>query len=549
MSDTINRSLIDWLKNFERSDEAGSNNWLVSGKYTETGKPMLAIDLHLALRVPPVWYRMHLKSGDFEVWGVTFPGVPVVVIGQNRFISWGVTNMGADVIDFYTYRFNGDKYLYKGKWLDIQKEKRAIQILTDDGLKEKEITVEKTIHGPLISKYGMRIAVAWTGFTATTELKSIFELNRARNAGEAVSALRWFCVPAQNFIVIDRFGNTAYYPAGKYPIRYINGTPVPGNMIFNGSRGEGEWRGFTPYGVSTWEGFIPFEEIPHLINPDYIATANQRPIENFKYYVGDSGYFAEPYRGMRIYEMIEKKIQSGGKLNLDDFMEMQKDVYSKPAEIFVSEIRGNLSKIPFSDRSRKYVQELLNWDYRMTRDSKPSLIFSVFIREFMNQTFYDEFSQARLSKRDYPKLWILQNLDENSRWFDDIRTPEKENRWDIIARAMDRTADRIEKENLHDYGDINKLHVTHPFSPKVLFMNYPVYEMNGSKYTIYNFRYSYKPDQAGSSWRMITTFDDRKATMYGIIPGGNSGNFFSRHYSDELKMWIDCRYIRTEVER
>ncbi len=543
----INHSLIDWLSNFEKSNDVGSNNWIVSGKYTETGKPMLANDPHLALRTPPVWYRMHLKSGDYEVWGVTFPGVPLIIIGQNRYVSWGVTNVGADVIDFYTYKFNGDKYFYKGKWLDIQKEKRVIRILTDDGLKEKEITVEKTIHGPLINKYGARIAVAWTGFTATTELKSIFQLNRAKDVDEAISALRWFCVPAQNFVVMDRYGNTAYYPAGKYPIRYIDGVMVDGNIIFNGSKGDGEWKGFVPYGTSSWEGFIPFEAIPHLINPDYVATANQRPVRSFGYYMGDSGYFANPYRGMRIYELIERKINGGKKLDINDFVEMQRDVYSKPAEIFVEEIRGNLSRIPFSEKSRGYVSELLNWDYRMTYDSKQALIFSIFIEELMNQTFYDEFSRAGLGKEYYPKLWILQNLDENSRWFDDIRTGEREDRWDMIARAMDKTVEKIEKENLENYGDINKLRIYHPFSPEILFMNYPSYEMNGSKYTIYNFRYDYKPDQAGSSWRMITTFDDNKATMYGILPGGNSGNYFSRHYLDELEMWRDCRYIVTEV--
>ncbi|WP_048090610.1 penicillin acylase family protein [Geoglobus acetivorans] len=543
----INKSLVDWLSNFEKDDSAGSNNWLVSGKYTENGKPMLSNDPHLSLRVPPVWYMMHLKAGDFEVQGVTFPGIPVIIIGQNKYISWGVTNVGADVIDFYTYKFNGDKYLYKGEWREVSKEVKTLKMLTDEGIKEKKIVVEKTVHGPLIEKYGTRVAVAWTGLSATTELRAIFNLDKARNVQEAIDALKWFYVPAQNFVIIDREGNTAYYPAGKYPIRYTDGKEVPGNVIFNGSRGEGEWVGFTPYGISSWEGFIPFKEIPHLINPDYVATANQRPVLSFKHYIGDSGYFADPYRGMRIYEMLKEKTKDGRKLTVQDFIDMQKDVYSKPAEFFVNDIRENFDRIPFSDRAKEYAKELINWDYRMTYDSKAALIFSLFIDEFMNETFHDEFSSAGLDESYYPKLWVLQNLPENSKWFDDINTEKTENRYDIIARAMDRVAEKIEEKGWTKYGDINRFIAVHPFYPKVSFMNYQVMEMNGSKYTVYNFRYDYRPDQAGSSWRMITTFDDAKGIMYGIIPGGNSGNYFSKHYQDLLEMWKECRYIEMEV--
>ena len=544
----INKSLIDWLKQFERDESFGSNNWIISGRYTTSGYPMLANDPHLSLTVPPVWYRMHLKSGDFEVWGVTFPGVPVVIIGQNRYVSWGVTNVGADVIDFYTYRFDGDRYLYKGKWLDVEKEKRTIRVLKDGEIEEQEIVIEKTVHGPLIEKYGMKVAVAWTGLTATTELKAIFGLNRAKSVDEAIQALKWFSVPAQNFVIIDKYGNTAYYPAGKYPIREKDGKQIPGNIVFNGSNGEGEWKGFRPYDMSTWEGFIPFEEIPHLINPDYVATANQRPVFDFKYYIGDSGYFADPYRGMRIYEMIEEKIAEKGRIDVEDMIEMQRDVYSKPAEFIVGDIRSNLDRIPFSDKTKPYVDDLLNWDYRMTSDSRSALVFSIFLEEFMNETFYDEFSSAGLEKDNYPKLWVLQNLPEYSIWFDDIRTSEKEIKWDIIARAMEKTAEKIEKMGFTDYGDLNIFIATHPFSPKILFMNYPQFEMNGSDYTVYNFRYDYRPFQAGSSWRMVTTFNDSSAMMFGVIPGGNSGNYFSDNYADQLEMWRECRYIKTEVE-
>jgi penicillin amidase len=337
-----------------------------------------------------------------------------------------------------------------------------------------------------------------------------------------------------------------YYPAGKYPIRLINGKEVPGNIIFNGSAGEGEWRGFKPYGISTWEGFIPFEEIPHLINPDYVATANQRVVFGYQHYLGDSMYFADPYRGMRIYEMLDAAVKSKVKITPEFFMKMQRDVYSKPAEFFIPYIlqaEGKMSK-----KAREYVEELKGWDLRMERDSRAALIFSIWLDNFVNETFKDEFYHAGLDRSFYPHLYILQNLPAESRWFDDIQTPDRETREDIVARAMEMAVKEIEEKGYRVYGDYNRLNIEHPFSRVVKFFNYPSMPMNGSTYTVFNFRravdWETGVSQVGSSWRMIVNFDEN----YCIIPGGNSGNYFSKHYSDQLEMWANGRYKPLDFE-
>jgi penicillin amidase len=536
----VSKSLLDWLKPFEAKSEFGSNNWVVSGNYTLNGKPILANDPHLLLTVPPVWYEMHLKLNGENVRGVTFPGVPLVIIGMNDYLAWGFTNVGADVIDFYYYIWNGSKYYYKGEWLEPVREIRILRVKTDRRFEEREVTVEKTVHGALIEKYGSRVAVAWTGLTATTEALAIYRYNHAKNLDEFMEGLRYFDVPAQNVVYADIEGNIMYYPAGKYPVRLIDGEEVPGNTIFNGSAGEGEWKGFKPYGFSNWEGFINFEEIPHLINPNYIATANQRIVYNYQHYLGDSMYFADPYRGMRIYEMLDSAVKSGKKIDVEYTIEMQLDTYSKPAEFFVPYILESLDKM--DSKSRDYASLLKNWDFRMDKDSVAALIFAVWLEKFVNETFGDEFYSSGLDSDFYPRLFVLQNLPPDSRWFDDVTTPQKEVRSDIVARAMKLTVEEIQKMGYTVYGDYNRLEIRHPFSRVVKFFDYPSMPVNGSAYTVFNFRKGVQWGegklQAGSSWRMIVNFDENLC----VIPGGNSGDYFSKHYSDQLKMWANGNY-------
>ncbi|MCS7144185.1 MAG: penicillin acylase family protein [Archaeoglobaceae archaeon] len=533
----INKSFADWLENFEPEKGMGSNNWVVSGNFTENGKPMLANDPHLLLTVPPVWYEMHLNINGQNVRGVTIPGIGMIIIGKNDYLAWGFTNVGADVIDFYYYVWNGSKYLYKGLWLEPEKEIKKIRVKTANGFEEREVVVEKTVHGALIEKDGFKVAVAWTGFTNTTEAFALYKYNYARNISEFIEGLKLFCVPGQNVVYADIYGNTMYYPAGKYPIRLINGKEVSGNVIFNGSAGDGEWVGFKAFGFSSWEGFIPFEEIPHAINPDYIATANQE-IGYEKHYLGDSMYFIDPYRGMRIYEMLDE-LTAKKKLTVEDFINMQRDTKSKVAEFFVPFIIETMSIM--DEKTRSYAEKLRNWDLRMEKDSEGALIFAIWLEKFVNETF-DEFFSAGLDQEYLPSLFVIQNLPPESEWFDDKRTPEIEKRQDIAFRALKLAIEEIEKNGYRAYGDYNQLKMEHPFSRVVKFFDYPKVAMSGDANTVFNFHRSIEFGgaiyQAGSSWRMIVSFDED----YCVIPGGNSGNFFSKNYDDQLILWAEGRY-------
>ena len=256
--DDASGDLAAWLSRFESGDGVGSNSWVVSGEHTDSGQPLLANDPHLTLLAPPVWYEMHHELPDHSASGVTFPGHPFVVIGENDAGAWGFTNAGMDVLDVYEYEIDGEEYRYGDEWRAFESSAETIEV---SGGENREITVRKTVHGPLIERQGRRVGVAWTGLQASRTAQAVRALNRSDGRDEAVDALSRFDQPTQNAVYADREGNTHYHVTGLVPIRRTDGEAVPGDRIFDGSAREGEWPGYEPYGVPDFksDGWIPFE--------------------------------------------------------------------------------------------------------------------------------------------------------------------------------------------------------------------------------------------------------------------------------------------------
>jgi len=281
-----------------------SNNWVVSGSLTETGKPILCNDPHLSLMAPPVWYEAHLVVRDSDgismnVRGVTFPGIPTIVIGHNQYLSWGLTNVGADVIDFYRYDWNADRdqYWYVDHWEHLTKIQEVIKVKVGGRLEERSICIEMTRHGPIVERYGERFAMRWVGHYPTFEARAIYRFNVAKNMQEFKEGLSDFQMPAQNIVYADICGNIAWWANGRYPIR--SNVSEENNYFeyrlpFNGSQARGEWGDWND--PDAW--IDPPEEVPHLINPEegYVATANNCPLprEKFPHWLGWE--WAEHYR-------------------------------------------------------------------------------------------------------------------------------------------------------------------------------------------------------------------------------------------------------------
>jgi penicillin amidase len=528
-------ALYESLRRFERDAALGSNNWVVSGEHTASGKPLLANDPHLSLMAPPVWYEQHVVvEGEYDVRGVTFPGSPSVIIGANEEVSWGVTNVGADQTDLYSYvRPSNDTYLYEGEVREVQRRTETIRV---SGGEDVTVTVERTVHGPLIEREGTEVAVAWVGLTATEEARAVRGFNDAGSMSEFREAARYFDTPTQNLVAIDHDGGTFYRATGRYPLRRVDGETVRGDRVFNGSAGHGEWAGFTPYGQSTWEGFVPLEENPQVLDPGYLATANQRVVDEPGFYLSTSDRYADPYRGQRIYGLLDRRVDAGEPVTPAYMRAVQRDTRSAAAAALVPQILESRSAM--DPETREAASSLEGWDYRMERDSRPALLYSLFREAYVNETLYDEYHPAGLDEGYYPHLYTIGELPADSDWFDDDRTPGRETRADIVARAMAEALDRAEREGYETYGDYNVVDIDHPFP--VAALDYPERPTDGGPFTVFNFRAA-RSTQAGSSWRMVAV-PPSEGPSYGVIPGGQSGNPFSPHYHDQLDPWAEGEY-------
>ncbi|MFB6270739.1 MAG: penicillin acylase family protein, partial [Halobacterium sp.] len=515
-------ALTDYLSSFESPDGVGSNSWVVGGEHTDSGSPVVANDPHLSLLAPPVWYQQHLDAGEYRVRGVTFPGVPFVVIGENHAGAWGFTNVGADVLDVYSYETDGERYRYRGEWREFERDDQTIAVAGGDDV---TVTKRKTVHGPVVEREGERVGVAWTGLTATATTDAVYAFARSDGLDDFRAAVRDFDLPTQHVVYADRDGNTYYKVTGRIPVRRVGGRAVPGTRVFDGSAGEGEWSGFTPYGESTWEGFVPFEEKPGVVNPDYVATANQRVVDDPQHYLAES--YSTPFRGERIYELLDDWTAEGD-VTPADMRALQTDALDTRARRFVPRF---LDAVDVESAGAPFAS-LPDWDYRMTTDSEGALAFAVCFDAYRGALYREGFDAAGLDESYWPSDWVTVHLGDDAAWFDQEATPESAT--SAMQTALADAAARIDDEGWATYGDYNVASLDHPFDQAAL--NYRGVPTDGSSATVNNYR---RDSDVGASWRQVVPMDGDPTV---VLPGGNDGDPFSRSYADQLGAWADGDY-------
>ncbi|WP_254838648.1 penicillin acylase family protein [Natronomonas marina] len=525
----VDPATAEWLSAHEPPPRWGSNHWAVGGEHTESGSPILAYDPHLSLMAPPVWYeqRITVADADVDVRGATFPGIPFVIVGENDHGAWGFTNVGADVVDHYTYETDGDQYRYRGEWREFDAETRTIEVA---GGEDREVEVKKTVHGAFLDREidgeTHHVGVAWTGMSSTRESAAIYEFSKTTNVDEYREALRKMEVPTQNALYVD--DEEVYYQVtGRIPIRRVDGEVVDGDRVFDGSAGEAEWSGFEPFGQSDWDagGFVPFEDKPGVRDPDYVGTANQRVVDDPTYPIGQE--YASGFRGLRIYERLDRRIESGDPVDTEFMRSLQNDTLDDRARRLVPAILDARDRV--DDGADPWLDALADWDYRMERDSAAALFFDRFYEQFREATWGDDFEDLGLDDGWWPQEWTLVTLPADDPFFDGDRAG-------VIAEAAAAAVEEIDSEGWEVYGDRHRTEIDHPFGGQVSALNYPRYPTDGTAFTVFNV---HDGAGAGSSWRQISPMD---GPSLSVVPGGQSGSYFSEHYDDQLRMWADGEY-------
>ncbi len=342
-------------------DLAASNNWVVNGKHTTSGKPLLANDPHLAASAPSIWHMVELNAPGLHVAGVTMPGTPGILLGHNATIAWGATNLGPDVQDVYLEKFdkeNPRRYMTPAGWREAEIRHQEIKVrkgFADATTDTIPFDVTVTRHGPVIlERNNARYALRWTALDPRAlEFETFFAINRARSWNDFQSALKDYPGPTQNFIYADTSGHIGYYGAGHIPIRKTG----DGSLPYDGATDAGEWT-----------SFIPFDQLPHVYDPPsgIIVTANNRIVgHDYSHFL--THYWAVPYRARRIYDLLTAK----PRFSIEDFRRIQADTYSFADATFATEVTKLARPLAATSNDwRALLSTFEKWDGRSTEDSR-----------------------------------------------------------------------------------------------------------------------------------------------------------------------------------
>ncbi|MGD6993431.1 penicillin acylase family protein [Sutcliffiella horikoshii] len=521
----------------------GSNNWVVSGEKTESGFPLLADDPHLGLATPSIWYETHLQSPELNVSGVIFAGIPGIILGRNETISWGVTNVGPDVQDLYIEKRNPDnkhEFLYNDKWepAEIIEEKIFIK---DEEAQDYEVVV--TRHGPIMSEFAhyedtnTALAMKWTALEPSTELEAVLKFSKATNWEEFKEALTFFHTPAQNFVFASTDGTIAYRANGLIPIRKKGDSllPVPG------------WTD-----EYEWEGYIPWDELPTVVNPTegYIATANYKVVgEEYPYHI--SNIWAQPYRQQRIQDVLESK----EKLNVDDMMQLQFDHYNLQAEEFVPILLKNTDISNLREIDREALETFENWDFTDSTDLAAPLLFHFWMEEIANLLFNNDISEDVLKLFEGKGNVVDQLIREAHQGKDGIWITEKGGLQNVLQESLTNAVDRAsnfqgEKPANWKWGEVHAAEFSHPLSAvnplHLLFNRKGALPMRGSRVTVGAAGWNSETGKVnhGAAWRTVVDMKN-PLESYNVVGPGQSGHVMSPWYHDQMDDWTEGRYHQT----
>lgn len=507
----------------------GSNNWAVAGSRTRSGAPILANDPHLGLTLPSIWFEMQLSTPRFNAYGVTFPGTPSIIIGYNDHIAFGFTNAGRDVKDYYSIRFKDDsrqEYWYDSTWQPTTLKIEEIRIKGAPAVRD---TVAYTVFGPVMydqsfvidSTNNTALAVRWSAHDPSNEPAMWLQLNGAKDYNDYAEAIKSFSAPGQNMLFASKAGDIAIWQQAKFPARWAG----QGLYIMPGEDS-----------TYTWQGYIPQEENPHIINPasGFIQSANQRPVDStYPYFI--PGHYHDA-RGIA----VETRLRDMQQVTPDDMKLLQNDVFSPTAQDAVPFLLKYVNAHTLNSTETRFLQEVKDWDFYAQAESKAVTIYQAWMDSLESVIWTDEFSRVRGAHVLPDEQTLLEALLKDSafRYIDDINTPDIENINQQVTKAF-----RLAVSGFGGNIDSEKLVWWQFRNPAIYHILRTVtpFARNGLKVGGWGNTINAMKVTHGPSWRMIVHLTE-PTEAYGVYPGGQSGNAGSKYYDNFVDQWAKGEY-------
>ena len=552
-----------------KGEGIGSNAWVVDGEHSTTGKPILANDPHLGISVPGIWYQMGLHCRTvtddcpFDVTGFTFAGLPGVVIGHNRQVAWGFSNLGPDVTDLFMEKVDGKKYEYDGKMRRLEMRDETIDVLGRD--EPFTFTVRSTRHGPLLSDVstelstvganspvqaeaeapergnGYAVALSWTALDPQPTADAIFALDRAQGWDDFRAAASLFSSPSQNMVYADKDGHIGYQAPGLIPIRRSGND---GDYPAEGWLASDDWTG----------KYIPFESLPTMLDPDdgFVATANQAVIgKDYPYFLGDS--WAYGYRSQRIVDLLQRK----EKLSVADMSRIQLDDRNGFAPTLMPYLLDILMPSEYLGAGQRLLQR---WDFHQGPGSPAAAYYNATWKNILALTFHDEMREPVWPDGGGRWFEVMRRLltEPTSHWWDDVTTETVvETRDDILRQAMADARDELVRRQARravdwTWGHHHRMNLENQTLGQSdvdlvrWLFNRGGYQVGGGGEIVDATKWDAATDSyevtASPSMRMVVSMADFDDSTWVNLTGV-SGHAFNSHYVDQTDLWVDGRTL------
>ncbi|MBO9553203.1 penicillin acylase family protein [Cellulomonas sp.] len=546
----------------------GSNSWVVSGEHTESGDPILANDPHLGISAPGIWAQVGLRCAPvssacpYDVAGFANAGMPGVVIGHDAHLAWGLTNLGADVTDFFLERVDGDTTVVDDHTAPVTQRQETIKVNGGDPVR---ITVRETVHGPIVSDVldldevghsptsggtsRFEVALAWTALQPGHTADALLAMNTARDASDVAAAAALLEVPAQNIVFATTDGHIGYQAPGRIPVRNrVVAGPVPS---------DGSWPRPGWDSAYDWQGFVDPTTMPHTLDPadGFVVAANQAvtPAGVGPFLTGDWDY---GYRAQRIRDRLTAMVEQDHKITVADMSTLQLDQRNPYAEVLVPTLVGLHIANDYDDDG----QDLLrSWDLVSSDDSAAAAYFSAVWATVLRLAFADDLPDGHEPTGDSRWLEVVRRLldDPSSPWWDDKSTPGVvEGRDEVLTRAMVSARRQLTQQLGRQATDWRwgQLHVAAP-QHAVLggdsvpwlvrrLVNPTPIEVGGGSSIVDATSWdassgSYEVTSA-PSMRMVVDLGDLDSSTWVNLTG-TSGHPASVHYTDQFDAWAHGR--------